>query len=939
MATKLRRSLYIGLGGTGINAILKTKKMFIENYGSVPPMIGFLGIDTDKDVYVKKLDLIGGGTVALDPSEKCCISVNGPRAYFNNQRKLGNLDWIPEDNIRHITTLDQGAGQIRTNGRLAFDYHRGSIKRKIADSINIISSNTIIDNDDYEVANDSAPAIYLAFSFCGGTGCGTFLDVAYLIRCSISEELSINGYGVLPDVFWAMNSGPEMARVRQNAYGAIMDLDYIIHKSLNADGIKLPWNKEKTGDKLPFDSLHFIDNTNEFNVVYSNIDDLTSMISLALISAAGDIGAEAMSIADNTKVAINGGELTVGKKEAWVSTLGASEIVFRGSIIADLYKDKYAIAIIEKLINHSGDGNIEANNWIDNPDVNIRENNNHNCLIDTLLKSENRIMAPEVIKYSDAKSEMMLYLQSANPSDKIMTQNLEDAKKRVLEQLKIKVNKLLNQESGDGNVCLTIEMLYDIRRQIAIFISEMEAEQKVLESNTARLKQILDTSIKDLVDLDGKFILIGKSKKLSAAAEDVTDAANNVALNEWDIIRRVYAIKFFRAIEETTLDHLGRVENIKLLLHTLSDEYKQTVNNIQNNVGGRRATVDVDLTEEFIQNVDITNVNASEFLNILGNLYTVTQKATFVDAFNKYGDSLPIIKQWKDCTIDDVIGKLSEKEFENVLDKAIGKAMPMIKYNVCGFADTDIADEESDSGKLMDNISKVYFVCLPNKDKSRVTEESFRRRNRTNVNAQFISTGLNDRIIIYRNESVVPPFVIDSVKRGESPYLKAPVKYHFDCNIYNDISLNRFSLMPKIGAEDDEYLVLEAWVKGFIFGLIKYDSSSNSYWLIDSKNGKALDNYWVDTKEGYRDRAYSVFFNRFSTLEDQYSVAIDSKVKEMGQAKLKELIADVKKIDSYYDNYSQISILKSSLNKREYIETRELIEKEVDYVNQKLGVE
>ena len=148
MATKLRRSLYIGLGGTGINAILKTKKMFIENYGSVPPMIGFLGIDTDKDVYVKKLDLIGGGTVALDPSEKCCISVNGPRAYFNNQRKLGNLDWIPEDNIRHITTLDQGAGQIRTNGRLAFDYHRGSIKRKIADSINIISSNTIIDNDD-----------------------------------------------------------------------------------------------------------------------------------------------------------------------------------------------------------------------------------------------------------------------------------------------------------------------------------------------------------------------------------------------------------------------------------------------------------------------------------------------------------------------------------------------------------------------------------------------------------------------------------------------------------------------------------------------------------------------------------------------------------------------------------------------------------------------
>ena len=38
-----------------MNALLHTKKMFVETYGEVPPMIGFLGIDTDGDAYKKEL--------------------------------------------------------------------------------------------------------------------------------------------------------------------------------------------------------------------------------------------------------------------------------------------------------------------------------------------------------------------------------------------------------------------------------------------------------------------------------------------------------------------------------------------------------------------------------------------------------------------------------------------------------------------------------------------------------------------------------------------------------------------------------------------------------------------------------------------------------------------------------------------------------------------
>lgn len=43
MPKKIRRCLYIGLGGTGMNSILHTKKMFIDTYGEVPPMVSFHG--------------------------------------------------------------------------------------------------------------------------------------------------------------------------------------------------------------------------------------------------------------------------------------------------------------------------------------------------------------------------------------------------------------------------------------------------------------------------------------------------------------------------------------------------------------------------------------------------------------------------------------------------------------------------------------------------------------------------------------------------------------------------------------------------------------------------------------------------------------------------------------------------------------------------------
>lgn len=118
MATKIKRCLYVGMGGTGMNALLHTKKMFVDTYGEVPPMIGFLGIDTDRGAYNKTLLSNKGEEIALLPNEQLPIIVDNARPIYDVNKE--DFTWVPERNLYAMTSMNLGAGQVRSNGRFAF---------------------------------------------------------------------------------------------------------------------------------------------------------------------------------------------------------------------------------------------------------------------------------------------------------------------------------------------------------------------------------------------------------------------------------------------------------------------------------------------------------------------------------------------------------------------------------------------------------------------------------------------------------------------------------------------------------------------------------------------------------------------------------------------------------------------------------------------------
>jgi hypothetical protein len=925
MATKLRRCLYIGLGGTGMNAILQTKKMFVENYnGEVPPMIGFLGIDTDGGAYDKKVDS-KYGPVSLLKSEQCPISVKNPKDYYLNMKE--ELSWLPGENSDMITTLDKGAGQVRTNGRLAFVVNKANIERALQGALAKIRSKDINDNDDYELLDDRSAKdeIHMVFSVCGGTGCGTFLDMAYLIRHLNGREVNITGYAVLPDVFNMMvKGGNAMAKTKPNAYGAIQDLDFLMHMTPASKTIQINWINETypTNDK-PFNVLNLVDNKNENRITYQHVDELTEMISLALISAAGQIGTNTASVGDNVEKCMIQGDLNVGDKTAWVSCIGACEIVFKGNDVAEVYSLKAADRIVKRLLNSCESGNSEANRWIDSPEVSIRENNGNDNVIDTLLDKEPKFEITQISDCLDAMQEVNAYYASVIPSDAEMKGRVQMMRDRVVKELNKEVRKVINQ--GECGVRTALDTLMHITSQVKIFMNEMSEEQRYLEAESDVLKQQVDIAVDSLVEYQKKLIRFGRVKAEKIA--DVTDAARNVAVNKLEIMRRIYANQFFTALMGALADETQTVKNVEAILKNVSAEYSTRLNNIQNQVGKRTHIVEVDLAEELLMNVSVNDdeLVLQEFIAKLPtrSLYDLKDSDEAKIAFENYTGGLNQVRNWKNRDVDDVIDELSEEDFTRIVKRAVNKAMPLLKVNGRG----KVTKERR--LPLDQAINKYYYVCVPDVKTSRFTrDDNFKNMNSSSDDISFISSGLRDKIIIYRQEGTVPAFAIECLDAYKREYERSTVFCHFDANIYRRMQNEGYDLLPTDRNND----AVELWVSGVIFGFVKFEKGT--YWYRDWKEGSPLKKFWINTEERDRDLAFSVF-NRYAvSLRKQYQEKIDELTSKEGTEKVQELISDVK--ENYFEKYSQCEISLDAMEERGNEGIAALMTQELNHVANKL---
>lgn len=911
MATKIKRCLYVGLGGTGMNALLHTKKMFVDTYGEVPPMIGFLGIDTDGGAYKKSLLSNKGESVILDPMEQLPIIVKQARPIYDVNKEA--FSWIADENLYALTSMELGAGQIRTNGRFAFTVNYDDLDRKVETTLAQITNAHIINNDRYELLGNNTE-IHMVFSVCGGTGCGTFINMAYLLR-EKAPMCKLTGYAVLPDVFKHMsNSG--MAKVAANAYGAIEDLDYLMHMGIGSKSVKLDYiNGSYEIKDRPFNSVIFIDNKNDRGDTYTHVDELAEMISLALVTSAGELSTASASVSDNLEKNIREGTMDIENKKAWAAGMGVCEIIYRGQDLSDIYAIKSAKNLIDRFFNSCQDANLIANNWIDNPNVNIRENNNYDHVIDYICDKTPRYELT-VNEYGNPKPEVeqnlninMIKNEDVNSKNNALTS-------RVRSELKKLIIEHINQECGISTVENVLEAIGD---QIDIFLGEMTSEKEDFLAKEPMLQSSLDTACADLSEYDKKFFK--KTSKLEDLANDVSDACRAMATCKLEIIRRTAAITVFNNIKGILGEAKRKISLISESLKTINRDLSTKLAKIQNNVGKASATFQIDLAQNSVNSVGVVadEIQIPDFvrgLRLENKVYSFTELSNeeIEELILKYTMRLHTARNWRETGIDDVLDRMPQEEFDRIVRMAIEKAMPLFRYDYRGHMPKERPQNS-------------FFIGVPNKQSNRLYKgDYFKSKLTGTMDVDFASIGVNDRIIIYRQIGVVPAYTIAGLPEYKREYELCRVDCHYDATLKTRMQREEFSVKPKKTNDDD---LFDLWVKGFLFGLIK--NENGEYFFKSDEHGDVLLDNWVSLGK-FRDEAFDSFRTYKTSIRKEFNEKIDKEVTTKGADAIKKIIDDAK--EHYFENYSQINMTKTDVMKRGYEKIGDLIRAEINHVKQ-----
>lgn len=263
------KSIVIGVGGTGLEAIRSLRRRVVEERGGLDaiPQLGFLYIDTDPaEVQMTEEKLrdwqVLGTSIAMSEEETCILQAPSIGPIVKNISSYPHIEeWLPVDQLSSIDQAAKdtpGASQIRPLGRLVFTLKTQQIQNKFLNTLNRLKQGEA----------GGKTQVYVVCSLSGGTGSGMFLDLAYRIKEWTNGNATVVSFLVFPDL--QINRGK---RYLANAYAALLELNHFNIGQLGRreDIVQHPFllPGEKAVAAVPFDSCYILGTRNEANVEIS----------------------------------------------------------------------------------------------------------------------------------------------------------------------------------------------------------------------------------------------------------------------------------------------------------------------------------------------------------------------------------------------------------------------------------------------------------------------------------------------------------------------------------------------------------------------------------------------------------------------------------------------------------------------------------------------
>lgn len=273
--------LVIGLGGTGIDAMLRLKYMVNRRFNlpvneltnrkeEKPKNIEFIAFETNQEDKLKTYPPEKG--IGLDfQRELVLLSNPGIGALLNNPSLMDDCikEWLnPEIEKGNGTN---GAGGNRQLGRLLMFLKAKEVVESLTKKIKTLKKGT-----------NQRLIVFVLSGVSGGTGSGCFLDIPYMIRGIMNREygtdaddmVEIMGYLFTPDVN-TTKSGlglNDYSNIEKNGYAALKELDYWMNIDERGEMFTQRYmNMLEVKSYLPpYDLCHLISATNKNGVPLPN---------------------------------------------------------------------------------------------------------------------------------------------------------------------------------------------------------------------------------------------------------------------------------------------------------------------------------------------------------------------------------------------------------------------------------------------------------------------------------------------------------------------------------------------------------------------------------------------------------------------------------------------------------------------------------------------
>ena len=261
--------LIVGLGGTGIDALLRLKYQINRRFRlpdnivtkkkkQKPDNIEFLAFETNEHDR-KRYKGIG-----LDPQSELVLLSNASIGSILNSRSTIPdyiTDWLSPDLT--ITDGTKGASGNRQAGRLL-------LFEKI---------NHVIDSIDNKIRalrldRENKLLVFILTGISGGTGGGSFLDIPYIIRGLVErdfgskgiDKVEISGYLFTPDVHLSSNTLNIHTEeyIQRNGYASLKELDYWMNIEERGERFNQRYGSrlEVNSALPPFNLCHLVSATN-----------------------------------------------------------------------------------------------------------------------------------------------------------------------------------------------------------------------------------------------------------------------------------------------------------------------------------------------------------------------------------------------------------------------------------------------------------------------------------------------------------------------------------------------------------------------------------------------------------------------------------------------------------------------------------------------------